>query len=61
MDDAATRDAKDFRGPEEPEDSERPEGSDGLGVPAWGSQLRDDITGAVSPSDLATAARAEEI
>eukprot|EP00969_Alexandrium_andersonii_P318514 14069832-Alexandrium_andersonii.AAC.1 len=61
MGDAVIQDVEDVRAPEEPEDSERSELSDGPGVPARGSQLRGDIAGAVLPSDLAMAARAEEI
>eukprot|EP00969_Alexandrium_andersonii_P077969 3439079-Alexandrium_andersonii.AAC.1 len=61
MDDADIEDMAGFREPGELGDPARSVRSDAPGVPARGSQLRDDITGAVLPSELVMAARAEEI
>eukprot|EP00969_Alexandrium_andersonii_P300745 13295399-Alexandrium_andersonii.AAC.1 len=47
--DAAIADMVDFRVPEEPEGSGRPELSDGPGVQVQGAQFRGDITGAALP------------
>eukprot|EP00969_Alexandrium_andersonii_P316363 13976314-Alexandrium_andersonii.AAC.1 len=61
MDDAVIADIEDFRAPEELGDPVQSESSGVAGVQVRGPQYRGDITGAVFPAELVTAARAEEI